>query len=178
MDYPVPFPNAYWVLPGKLLAGPYPGDPFPDAEDERLRRLARSGIRCVIDLTEDGEADYYGFDRYLDKLKQHAGNDGKIVVRRIPIRDRGVPSKLDMKRILDEIDLALAEDCPVYVHCIGGIGRTGTVVGCYLARHGIAGGEGALEKIARLRCENENASISSPESDVQRNMVRSWRKGE
>ena len=34
---------------------------------------------------------------------------------------------------------------PVYVHCWGGIGRTGTVVGCWLVRHGMTGDEALAE---------------------------------
>ena len=49
-----------------------------------------------------------------------------------------------LKHILDEIDGAILNGKTVYVHCLGGIGRTGTVVGCYLVRHGIAAGGKAL----------------------------------
>src|SRR3712207_6971239 len=37
-----------------------------------------------------------------------------------------------------------------YVHCWGGIGRTGTVVGCYLVEHGMDG-EQAIAAIAEWR---------------------------
>ena len=44
-----------------------------------------------------------------------------------------------MKRILDDVDEAIAGGGLTYVHCWGGIGRTGTVVGCWLVRHGLEG---------------------------------------
>jgi len=65
------------------------------------------------------------------------------------------------------------------VHCWGGVGRTGTVVGCWLARHGIANGEEVLDHIARLRQGDlARRDRPSPETDTQRALVRSWRKGE
>ena len=61
----------------------------------------------------------------------------------------------------------------VYVHCAGGIGRTGTVVGCYLVRHGMQG-EAALEEIMRLRHAMPNGGDLSPRREPQRQMVRTW----
>lgn len=65
----------------------------------------------------------------------------------------------------------------MYVHCWGGVGRTGTVVGCYLVRSGLSGDE-ALARIRQLRRNEATANRPSPETDEQRNMVRSWRAGE
>lgn len=44
------------------------------------------------------------------------------------------PTVDQMRAILDAIDRAAGSI--VYVHCWGGHGRTGTVAGCYLVRHG------------------------------------------
>ena len=74
---------------------------------------------------------------------------------------------------LDTIDAALAAGGTVYVHCYAGIGRTGTVVGCYLARHGMRGEE-ALAEIARLRADISDGWITSPETAAQRDRVREW----
>jgi protein-tyrosine phosphatase len=83
-----------------------------------------------------------------------------------------------MRMILDRIDAALGEGRPVYIHCRDGIGRTGTVVGCYLARHGIASGRTALEKLQDLRQNNETAPLASPETEEQCRLVLSWERGE
>jgi len=60
----------------------------------------------------------------------------------------------EMIRILDQIDRGMEQNPAVYLHCWGGRGRTGTVVGCYLARHGMAVGEAALDLLGELR-QNE-----------------------
>lgn len=176
----IPFANAYWVLPARFLAGPFPGDYGWSLSAESIKRLAESGIRCVINLMEEDEIDLFGkpFEPYLEILRKYAGEGAVIRWKRMPIRDMDIPTKQVMKKILDEIDIAIREGLPVYLHCLGGIGRTGTVVGCYLARHGIALGEDALEMIAQLRRENENADIPSPQTEVQRNFVRIWQRGE
>ena len=83
------------------------------------------------------------------------------------IPDLGCPSRETMAGILDRIDALLAAGEVVYVHCLAGIGRTGTVVGCYLVRHGMDGAE-ALETVTRLRG-------AGPETPEQRRLVRDWR---
>ncbi|NJN80266.1 MAG: hypothetical protein HC797_07245 [Anaerolineales bacterium] len=43
-----------------------------------------------------------------------------------------------MKNILDTIDNEIENGNPVYVHCWGGVGRTGITAACYLIRHGLS----------------------------------------
>ena len=62
----------------------------------------------------------------------------------------GVPRSSEMTAILDDIDTSIADARPVYVHCWGGHGRTGTVIGCWLTRHGRLGSD-ALAEITALR---------------------------
>ena len=81
-----------------------------------------------------------------------------------------------MVRILNQIDVCIKYDKPVYVHCCGGKGRTGAVVGCYLVRHGFAAGNDVIEKIKELRKNTEDFSDPSPETKAQINMVINWNK--
>jgi protein-tyrosine phosphatase len=83
-----------------------------------------------------------------------------------------------MKKILDYIDQAISQEKSVFIHCWGGKGRTGTVVGCFLARHGIAMAKEALEKIKDLRKNDSRAHEVSPETDRQRYLVWNWRQEE
>ena len=127
-SYATPVSDAYWVEPGRLLAGPHPNG--------RLEPFAEAGVTDYVDLTME-------------------------------IPDFGTPSRRTMTRILDRIDVLLANGAVVYVHCRGGIGRTGTVVGCYLVRHG-ATGEEAIATVTRLRG-------AGPETAEQRRLVLGWR---
>ena len=81
-----------------------------------------------------------------------------------------------MIRILDDIDEARGTGGgTAYVHCWGGVGRTGTVVGCWLVRHGLDRGD-AVATIAALRAGLPGAR-PSPETAAQVALIRSWRPG-
>ena len=169
-----PIPNAYWVRPGRLLAGEYPGDKAADAARRRLTLFLDAGVRSFVDLTEEGE---YGLEPYAGLLQEEAVRRGILVEhRRLAIRDVDVPrSRSEMIEILDAIDAALAQQRAVYVHCWGGSGRTGTVVGCHLVRHGSTG-EAALQQVANWwrTVEKYWRSQHSPQTSQQREWVRTW----
>jgi predicted protein tyrosine phosphatase len=176
---PVPIPDSYWVrashLDGhQLLAGEYPGSRDPNQARQKLARIVEAGVTFFLDLTEEGE---YGMAAYAPLLEEVARVLGRAVAyQRMPIEDRTVPEPEQMVGILDTIDKALAEGQVVYLHCYAGIGRTGTVVGCYLARHGLGGPE-ALREIRRLRQGVPDGWVTSPEVRVQREMVWNWPVG-
>ncbi len=169
----LPIIESYWVEENLFLAGEYPGSHSP--EDARLRMDAflESGIRTFIDLTQPHELVHYE-----PVLKEEARSfEGMAVYHRFAIRDHGVPSVQTMTIILDTIDAAIQSGSPVYVHCWGGVGRTGTVVGCYLVRHGMSPVK-ALERVNALyhtRPQNYFL-VKSPETDEQANFVRNWRE--
>jgi hypothetical protein len=176
---PVPFPRFYWVFSGKLLAGCYPGAQNPKEAAVKLTALINCGIRHVINLMEPDETDRSGhrFVPYADSMQSLASKMGiSVTFDQLPVRDLSVPTERHMTRILDQIDLCIKHDKPVYVHCLGGIGRTGTVVGCYLLRHGLATGKNVLDMIRDLRRDTEDSGRESPETREQREMVVGWRK--
>jgi len=167
---PVPHPDSYWVIPGKLLAGDYPGHPYDENFTRRkLQALLNAGVNTWLDLTEKGE-----LTPYEPILAEEAGwLERQVTHWRVPIRDFGTPPARTMQNLLNRLDTLLDDGAVVYVHCYGGIGRTGTVVGCYLVRHGLTG-EQALLRLADLRKNVPDAWRDSPESDAQREMVLNW----
>jgi len=177
----VPFNQAYWVEPGRFMAGCYPGAEHSVDAQDRLKGLLEHGIRHIINLMESAEVNRNGipFVPYEDQMKAIARAMGREVeFDRWPIRDFGVLARPEMVRLLDLIDNRIKKAGPVYVHCLGGIGRTGTAVGCYLARQGYASGPGILEMIRVLRKNTATRNLSSPETDQQIELVCSWRPGE
>ena len=74
----------------------------------------------------------------------------EVVWHNFPIVDMGIPNKKLMRQILDVIVASMAREKCVYVHCWGGHGRTGTVVGCWLREQGMSGKE-TLQHIQKLR---------------------------
>jgi len=180
MTLDVPFPHSYWVIPGKFLAGCYPGSEDPAEAEKRFTAFLDYGLRTFIDLMQPWEMNWgeMPFVPYPPALKAIADSMGiETVFYRFGIEDFGLPSEELMIRILDVIDRSIDENRPVYVHCRGGIGRTGTVVGCYLVRHGYASGEDVLRMIQDLRRFTPASYMRSPEASGQREMVRFWREG-
>ena len=176
----VPFNRSYWVVPGKLLAGCYPGSDDPIEEEKNLIGLIQAGIRHVISLMEPQEYNRPDdpFPPYVDHMESIAENmKVSVTFDQISIKDFSVPTERQMIRILNQIDMCIKYDKPVFVHCWGGKGRTGTVVGCYLARHGIVARNDVIKKIMELRKNTEDCSDPSPETREQINMVINWGKG-
>ncbi len=181
----------YWLVTGELAAGVYPGSPDPGQAREMLRRLVGQGIRAFVDLTEPGEVTQrFGplvpYENALRAVAEEAG----VAVERLsfPIRDMHAPSPETMVRILDAMDERVAAGRPLYVHCLGGRGRTGVVLGCFLVRHAprLLGTDdaGDAPRLALRRIVQERKAQGmpdakdSPQTCPQFKMVGSWRIGQ
>ncbi len=158
-----PFPRCYWVT-DSFLAGCYPGSQEPGQARANLQKLKDCGIWGIIDLTEEDELEPYAL--WWEEL-------GLAHFRR-PIIDMDVPGEVELQGTLDLLDQLLAEGKKVYVHCWGGIGRTGTVVGCWLRRHGW---DEPVAEIARLRELSDDVARGrrAPETPAQIKMVKEWK---
>jgi hypothetical protein len=157
-----PIPGSYWVEPGRLLAGEYPGAGDEARALARLAQIRDAGIDFFLDLTEEREG-----------LPPYEAAIVPLEYRRLPVRDFSCPSREEMESILMTIDDALERGKCVYVHCWGGIGRTGTVVGCWLVRRGRPAHE-ALALIEERRKDTPEAWRRSPETDEQRALIEEW----
>ena len=166
-----PIPESYWVEPDRFLAGEYPGSFNPETARRRMDAFLEAGITTFIDLTQSHE-----LASYEAILKEQARAYGlSVTYQRLSIRDFSTPSHETMTNILNTIDEALALGQKVYVHCWGGVGRTGTTVGCYLVRHGKTG-EQALNQIAEWwqGIPKHVTFPHSPETNEQREFIRNW----
>jgi hypothetical protein len=160
-----PLPNTYWVIPGRLLAGEYPllAD---DAEGHwRLSLLYEAGVDYFVDLTLEGELP--GYRHLLPAHVRHV---------RSAITDTWVPaSTAQTQQILSDIRAALALGRCVYVHCRAGIGRTGLVIGCYLAEES-GDGKAALKQLNHLWRQSERSKTwrKVPQTVQQADYIRRW----
>lgn len=171
-----PLPNTYHLNDGRLIAGEYPGSQDPDTARANLRTLIEAGVRTFIDLTEPHELEPY--EQLLYEEASTLANTPRYL--RLPIRDVSTPrTTKQMREILDAIDAGLDSGDRVYVHCWGGIGRTGTVIGCHLVRSGMSG-PAAVAHVAELFASTEKSAYvrRSPETDAQVEYIRGWRESE
>ena len=158
-----PLHQSYYI--GKrLFAGEYPGDKYGELAEAKLRRMHRFGVRHFVDLTEEGE---------LLPYRQQLPNDTTYL--RFPIRDVNVPKSVEaVHQLIDKIEYLMQQDGYTYIHCWGGVGRTGTIVACYEARQME---EPTLEKaLAAMRSRFSKMPKAShrraPETQEQIDFVR------
>ena len=164
-----PIANSYWLVEKELLAGGYPGSPDPDTARKKLKAILAAGVRGFIDLTEAHELPPY------DELLRELAREKKLQVsyERISIPDMDVPTRGVMTSVLDAIRAHRSAGRAVYVHCWGGVGRTGTVAGCWLVEQGHSCDD-ALDLIRLLRLHTPESWKRSPETSDQRTFVRNW----
>ncbi|KAJ7746920.1 protein-tyrosine phosphatase-like protein [Mycena maculata] len=145
---PRPIPNSYWATT-HLLACEYPWTP-KNPSKPKLDALLKAGVRTFIDLTEEGELCSYA-SQLLVRASLLNIDVKDIEYHRFPIRDRSLPESVQyIYRVLHVLRDNEDRDRITAVHCRGGIGRTGMVIGCWLVESGLAkDGEEALEIIAR-----------------------------
>jgi ADP-ribosylglycohydrolase len=166
--------HAWWVDADRILAGEYPGSADPTQRDLKLALLADAGIATIVDLTRDDDQ-LASYGSHWESLGESRGRTLKRLHH--PIRDLDVTTPERYDAILADIDAELAADRPVYVHCWGGVGRTGTVVGLVHVKRG-ADASAALEAISAARQGTRKAHRPAPEMACQvaviRDAARRW----
>jgi atypical dual specificity phosphatase len=120
-----------WLLPDRVLGCAYP------KRDTALAALQEQGISVLINLHEQA---------HLNARLQAYGLSSVY----IPIKDFSAPSSEQLRRAIAAIDEAVGQGQRVAVHCGGGLGRTGTVLACYLVHQGIPPDD-AIERVRALR---------------------------
>ena len=150
LGLPIAFvPRAAHGLPGRLGFAPAPGrwprqaDPGGDAVQEDLRRLSLAcGEVVLVTLLEEGEMERLGLSDLLDRASRSG-----FECLWFPIPDGTAPANLEETALLVARMLErLAAGRTVIVHCLGGVGRSGTIAACALVGAG-RDPRGALELV-------------------------------
>lgn len=166
-------PQHYTIEEGKLYGGEYPGAKSPATAEARLRTLITLGVRTFIDLTapEDRMAPYEGL---LEELANETG--GPLRRISLPVPDMGIPMAATMREIMSAIRQSIEEAPAVYVHCWGGIGRTGTVIGCWLRECGLDGdaAQARVQHLYSSQMPKVTIFPKSPQTAEQRNYLHCW----
>jgi hypothetical protein len=152
----------YWLLrePAPLagMAMPRPGTPW--------RAIYEAGFRHVVNLAEATPS----YDPA--PLLALCSVELEDLWHRQPPRDPRREHAL-ISQAVERIAASLLSRHGVVVHCLGGTGRTGTVIGCTLRRLGVS----APEVCAHLIRLNEARKRHWPESDWQAEVVSAWDTG-
>ena len=167
-----PHTNCYGAISGRLLAGEHPGAMVASEGIARVDALLDTGVRQFIDLT----AEHEGPAPYVPILYERAAaRDVRVIHRRYAIPDFDVPPPALMRAALDALYQAIGAGATLYLHCWGGVGRTGTVVGCLLREQGFAAAD-ALDLIDRKwrTMEKRARHPRSPETAEQVAFIERW----
>ncbi|WP_161880506.1 cyclin-dependent kinase inhibitor 3 family protein [Deinococcus alpinitundrae] len=95
--------------------------------------LKAEQVDLLVNLMEEDEGERYGMGQYDELARQAA-----LTVRRYPIVDQNVPSDpTTFAALVDELYAELQAGKTIVVHCLGGLGRSGTLAACLLIRAGL-----------------------------------------
>ena len=136
-----------WVAPDVL------GCAYPRT-DPALAVLSDGGVRLLVNL--------HGRPHDPARLARHGMREVHL-----PVDDFSAPSPEQIERGVGAILETLAAGEAAAVHCGGGLGRTGTVLACYLADSEGLGAEEAIGHIRAIR-------PGSVETPAQLAAVRAW----
>lgn len=133
--------------------------------DDDLQAIAAQQVGAVVCLLSPEEFSRYGIEDLLPRYRQQG-----LQVYHLPIVDGRTPNAEELAHVLSWIDEQLNTGSKVLVHCVGGLGRAGTLAACYLRTRGISPGE-AIATVRQVR------SPRAIETTVQEQLIHEFSPG-
>lgn len=149
-----------------VFAGEHPlFDIYKSSIKGNIPALLKFGITVFLDLTQSYEVPEYA--SFLPSDVQRIS---------FPIRNCDVPSSvesvMDLFRRLEQL-MHEQSQAKLYIHCHGGVGRTGTIVACYYIYFEHLSFEEALDKMRRQYTQSSRSKfMNAPETKRQIEFVR------
>ncbi|MEO8001612.1 MAG: isochorismatase family protein [Arenimonas sp.] len=152
-----------FTAPGRVGLTIVPGRrDYERSLEADIRTLKREGINAIICLLANDEFEKYGVPQLLEQYRAN-GMD----VLHLPTIDRTPPSDDALAAAMSWINEGLSNGRRVLIHCVGGLGRAGTVAGCWLRQQGLEG-DAAIATVREFR------SVRAIETKEQETVVRQF----
>jgi protein-tyrosine phosphatase len=165
----MPTSENYWVIKNILMAGSYPLQ--NTKSNNRIRAsVLKQKFDVFINLMQEDEKDHDG--DYFKDYKSFINYDATII--RMPIKDMDIPTPFQTMKLIKTIDRFINDNKKIYLHCWGGLGRTGTIVGCYLIEKKLANKSNVFSKINELKANSSLAKFNSPQTEEQKAFIINW----
>ena len=130
---------------GRLFAGPRPEPPF----DAALATFGAAGITTVACLLAPAEV-----PRALETAYARA----PLQLLRFPVPDFDVPGDpVAFRNFLLDLLRRLGDGESIYLHCLAGLGRTGTALACLL----VLAGESASDAVTLVRSCYQSGAVET-----------------
>lgn len=142
-----------WLEPGVLA-----GMPWPSATD--LHFVADQGVELLVTLTES-------------PLSPDALDSAGLDTLHLPIRDFHAPTMDQMLAFTEAVEARALAGSPVGVHCLVGLGRTGTLAAVWAVHTGSS----PDDAIASVRAARPG-SIETPAQEQAVHDYAAWLAGE
>ena len=131
-----------WLIEKKLA-----GSGIPTSINE-ARWVIEQGVKSIVTVREEPLDDDWVKD--VNYLHVHSN-------------DMGVPEFDDLVSAVDFIHRRITDNEPVMVHCLAGLGRTGTLLACYLVKYQKMSADYAIQKV---REERPGSIQSYPQEEI------------
>ncbi|XP_072290160.1 dual specificity protein phosphatase CDC14B isoform X2 [Eucyclogobius newberryi] len=155
-----------WIIPGKFLAfsGPHPKSKIENgyplhAPEAYIPYFRKHNITCVVRLNKK----MYDARRFTDSGFEH--HDLFFV-------DGSTPNDSIVRKFLNICENA---EGGIAVHCKAGLGRTGTLIACYIMKHYRLT---AAEAIAWIRICRPGSVIGPQQNFVEDKQSGMWKEGD